>query len=504
MTEQETDKTEDAIDELVDLLVLNKKDRLETLLSKENAETSTTLKAAKESYEQLNYDLAIDAYGKRGIRRFYSAALYNIEESERGKALLENLLQADYSSQKERHKRTWKKPLKRALSYLVYPAKIFSGIYDLALKTIKSHAIAYGLAATGLYESLMFSNAAISTGLYSLTAGASGLTPLQVFDFYLSYEAPYMEIAAIAVPLFSIGVLGGLVFSQRRLFSTKKVDMITIEDDIKKLSSDLDHVIGRYTKFTNDSDAGDLSLSGLDSIYAMATTRGSIESYKDIKRLVKHERELLPSMEKVTGKKISPRSIVHRCPDGVGGVTLVFPTCLMGKLFRKHIYGPVFVNPRRAYVGPSYDFALLHELSHAGGATSEPAANYTAMKAIDDLAERFPMRGYDIYSSANKLCYAVGALGEKMNDRDGFLAKLQGLNVPKSILESFDRKFDPEHSPVPPMDELFGRGSEKYFARLYVGNSYVAGKLLAAKEKRGESDLLRRQKETYPAQAIKE
>ncbi len=481
MTKQETDKTEDAIDELVDLLVLNEKGRLETLLSKENVEISTTLKAAKESYEQLNHDLAIDTYGKRGIRRFYSAALYNIEESEQGKALLENLLQTDYSSQKKKYKQTWKKPLKRALGYFIYPAKIFSGIYDLALKTTKSHVIAYGLAAAGLYESLMFSNVVANTELYSLTTGASGLTPLQVFNSYLSYLAPSMEIAAIAVPLLSISILGGLVFSQRRLFSTKKIGTIAIEDDIKKLSSDLNNVIGRYTKFTNNADAGDLSLSSLDSIYAMATARGSIKSYKEIKRLVKHEKELLPSMEKVTGKKISPKNIVHHCPDGVGGVTLVFPTSLMGKLFRKHIYGPVFVNPRRAYVGPSYDFALLHELSHAGGATSEPAANYIAMKAIDDLAERFPIRGYDIYSSANRLCYAVGALGEKINNRDEFLARLRELNVPKSILDSFDRKFDPEHSPVPPMNELFEKGAEKYFARLYVGNSYVAGKLLAAK-----------------------
>ena len=469
---------------LMSLLVENRTDIIKKMAEENTLPDSKISSIASEFIDYLKYDEVVSRYGKLGVKRFYrslfSSASYmtyvpKAEDSPDGTTVpsrLEDVISDDSGRDKERTNGS----LLRVLGWAAFPAKVFSKIYDVVLRKSGSHLLAYGAGLVSMFETVELS---LLIGGSAYVSYAYNIPFLPYLTSSALYAAPVLIGGGLLYSAVGPASIAGLTAIERRKYSVNKVRKKHIEEDIKNLSKDFYDLMGDYKgKLTNSAET-DISLSELNALYMMVSSSRSQENTDDRSAIKEHDKSIIDSIEKALGsKRISHRSIVHMCPSGVGGVTLVFPTSVMGKVTGKYVLGPVFVNKRRLRAGPSYDFATAHELAHAAGAASEPLANFYATKALDNLADLFPKEGYNIYTAVNRLCFAVGALAEKLNDEEKLIKAMNRLNVPRFVFNALSGSFDPSASPLPPIEAVLYKGSEAKFARLYVSSSYVASKLV--------------------------
>ncbi len=469
---------------LMSLLVENRTDIIKKMAEENTLPDSKISSIASEFLDYLKYDEAVSRYGKSGVKRFYrslfSSASYMTyvpkAEDSPGSAAMPSKLEEVIANDTDSGEEHTKGSLFRALGWVAFPAKVFSKIYDVVLRKSGSHLLAYGAGIVGMFETVELS---LLIGGSAYVSYTYNIPFLPYLTYSALYAAPVLIGGGLLYSIVGPASIAGLTAIERRKYPVNKVRKRHIEKDIKSLSKDFYNLIGDYKgKLTNSTET-DITLSELNALYMMVSSCRSQENTDDRSAIKEHDKSIIGSIERALGgKRISHRSIVHMCPSGVGGVTLVFPTSVMGKFTGKYVLGPVFVNKRRLRAGPSYDFAVAHELAHAAGAASEPLANFYAVKALDDMAEIFPKEGYDIYTAVNRLCFAVGALAEKLNDEEKLIKAMNRLNVPRFVFNALSGSFDPSASPLPPIEAVLEKGSEAKFARLYVSSSYVASKLV--------------------------
>jgi hypothetical protein len=456
---------------IVRLLVDNDKEELNKLFTPENLDKSEHLSELEGSLGYLDYTRAEHDYGRKGVERFY-----------RGFLDLDELLDAEEGSWtrevidgKPHRRPKLGRYLLEGLSWLALPVKLFSKMYDYTLNKTKKHILAAGVGAFAMYESSML---IFTAGLSYLNYNTYGMSFLNEFLFNLNAVRPIFMIGGIGCALSSMGSLFGMVSIERRKFSTKRVSRDVIEADIVDLTKRFYTVWDRYARILTSEPTSAVTLRELDGMYMLVTTKNSVGKFDDIRELRAYEALITPFVEKAIGKKISPRGTIHFCPKKVGGVTLVVPTVFLGKLVPSYAFGPIFLNRTRISASPEYIFGYAHEWAHASGIASEPMANYYALCAMEDIAERYPLQGYDLFSATSRLCFAVAALTEKIKNREELYKRLSELNVPEFVFDAFEHEFSPEMSPIPPFEELLEGGVEAQFAGLYATSSYVALKLV--------------------------
>ncbi len=455
------------MDDLVGTAVKNDVKRLEEILTEENLTEYSAVRRLKRAMSYLDYNNASRLYGENGIKRFYDYALANPTEGPDG---IENL-DHDVINEKTR---TFKKILWGAAGWLAYPAKIFSKVYDFVLRKTDSHLFSYAVAGFSLYETLYLSS---TTGFTALASYEYGLPFISNLSTFVSATLPIALLFGAGEGLGCAGFLLGNVSVQRRLYNPSNISTEEIETDVRSLSIDFMDIWRKYDDLLSKDRGKAVGLQKLDAVYSMVTSNISdIDMPK--KDFVAHEAAILPAIQMALGKKVYGRSIIHHCPSEIGGITLMIPSVIMGKFSRKHAYGPVFLNKKRANLMPNYDFALAHEFAHAAGAASEPLANVYALRALEEMDKEFPLNGYDLYVAINKLCFAAGALRERFNNESEFFVRLKELGAPKFLKQTFRRDFDGITAPTPPMSDLCQKTAESRFAGLYIVNSYIASKLV--------------------------
>lgn len=436
----------------------------------------------------INHDAATAFYGKVGVKRFYESVFgvkLAVEKAPRAdKGLHSILLRGSSETTAEstnygqnvrfgRKVSGWHGKLSEALSWIIFPAKVFSKTYDYVLSKTKSHVAAYGGALIASLESFMFSVLLTSTAYASY---AYGQPFPQIFVGDTEIIAPFALGIGLLYAVFSPAILISMTYTQRSRFSTKSIEISEIRNDVKRLSEEFRHVWKTYVIKLANRDIGDADLQTLNAMYNMVTSAHSLKAVSGIEGLKEYNLNVLPTIEEALGRRISPNTIINHCPENIGGVTLI-PTAILGKFTSPFTFGPVFVNKKRAHVAPNYTFALAHELAHASGNVSEPKANFHGMIAMDLLAKRFPFNGYDIYAIVNRLCFAVGALKEKCSNKDEFFTELDSIGTPKFVKEAFNVESEQASSPLPPVKVLLEKGIESKFSGLYIANSYVAAKM---------------------------
>jgi hypothetical protein len=480
---------------LLDLLITNKKDEIIKYFTPEGLKASEYIRRLADNLELLNYNTAVGEYGEIGVERFYRELLglweqrnyVDIRPVPRNYKKIRipihkgetNNLEEKLSIKKNKLNALKDKVID-ALSWVAFPLKFMSKTYDFILKKTNNHLLSYAVSIIPFYETLQLSGMVAFSAFASSTYNLPFLATLNtVLDFTF---LPAFIYGGAAECLAAVGILGGIVAAESRFFSVSKIDKDEIVRDISKLSTEFYTVWSRYNKFINNSKAASVSLAELNATYMLITTKNSFCDKPSRKELKDHDVRLLASIEHSLGKKVSRYSIIHHSFEGVGGITAMVPSVLMGKITRKHAFGPIFINKNRISAHPSYDFAVAHEFAHAAGAITEPMANYHALNAFDDLADKYPRCGYDLYATTNRLCFAVSALSTKIKDTAVLKATLKKAGVPTFVLQAFDENFDPEHSPVPPLKNTLENITESKFADLYAASSYIASKLVEHNE----------------------
>lgn len=464
------------LSKLMALLVNDQKKDLESLLTEDNlynSNVSAYLRKIRPNLNYLDYEKAVYFYGTAGVSRFYKglfSAIQNETEPVEKESFLDRLLYRNRPKPKTNLKET----IGEALTWVAFPFKIMSRIYDYILDKTDSHLLAYGAGVASFFETFLLGE---YLGFSAYISYAYQMPISDVLSQTFPFFGPTFLFGGLLYGAFGAGFIAGITFLERRLFNRNYVSQPEVESDISKLAEDFQNVWDRYAGLLTKQSDKQVTLGKLNAMYTMVTSNNSLGSFSNRKDLKYHELRLLPSIEKAIGKKVSIRSIIHRCFDGVGGMTL-FPSMFIGLLSRNHALGPIFVNKNRINSNPSYDFAVSHEFAHAAGAASEPMANYYALKAMDDLAERYPLVGYDLYAATNRLCFAVGALREKVKDTEEFISILRELRVPKFVFKAFTTDFQPGMSPFPPMENLEKGPIESKFSGLYIVSSYIASKMV--------------------------
>ncbi len=457
----------------------------------------------------LDVDNVRERYGILSANRFY-------------RGLLDEFLEQDELDEK---------PTSKKLASII---GYFTGskLYDFILEKTGSHMLANGAKSAVLMETLV---SLTTLGVFAYASKQEGVPFIPLIQQYSPQILPLL--AEIGVFGFAVGagVVLGIVGLERILYkntpehSDKLIDWVRtartkfyekigakkhigiiekplktmenfiltnraitkedVKEDISIYLKEFYNVWERYrSSLLKTTKYSDISLQQLNGMYMLVTSSLSKNLSSSFRAIRKHDKKVLPAISEGLGRRLSRRSIIHLCPEGVGGFTLIFPSVIMGKFTRKHAYGPVFLNTKRLLSAPSYDFALAHEFAHAAGKASEPLANYFALKCIDSLNRSFPDQGYDLYGATNRLAFAVAGLRDKIKDQDEFLAELGKitteidgirLGMPKFIYEAIKNDFNPSVSPLPPMDGLDTHklNIDDMFKQLYMSSSYTCIKL---------------------------
>ncbi len=416
--------------------------------------------------EYLDYinDAAISRYGMEGGLRFYEG----VKETFLG--------MQDHTL--VRHPNRPKKTSLLSKLLTIEPIHFFLTVFDRTVAKSKHRllsASAGAFALTTYLQSIMFSLGALSA------QAATGLPIQEIFSSIPS---------SVLISMFLVGPISSAVFigaAQSTLVgfnkirnSGKGITLEEIESDIQRYSSDFRKVWDSYVDNFSKNKTEDPSVAEINGMYMLVTTRESIFANKNKRNLKVHDRSILDTIKRVYKKEISSNVIFHPDIRNIGGVTLL-PSVLLGLSTRKsdYIFGPVILNKLRLYANPNYDDALAHELAHAAGFMSESRANYFALKVMDELNHEHPLEGYDIYSSVNRLCFAVSALSDKLKDEERFQERLTALSVPKFVFQAIRSPFSPEISPLPGLEEAlsgeFGKMNAE-FSKQYSTNTYYVTK----------------------------
>jgi hypothetical protein len=427
------------------------KESIDDLL-KDSAE-KTTVRAVK----KLNKDFITNSYGKEGLER-YLRSILDYWEGYTG-----------FKPKKVAH-------LAKKVFYniLMSPAKLVAKAYDYMIEKTNSHLLStMSIGAVGgeLAELLSLFG---ETAYYSSTLKLSFMNVLQgqlMYNGYMLLEVPI--ITSLISMLGTAFIIGGT----SAVFNHKKLELEEIEKDIRNYSKDFKDTFKKYNEAFFQSRITP-SLTNLNAIYMLSSTKAYKGAMNSEEGLREYEKLMLPYISKVLKKSIAPNLVLHHSPRGVGGFTLVYNS-LIGKFIKKKSYSPVFLNTDRFNAVPEYLFALFHEISHGAGATSEQMASYYAEKALESVQEDFPLEGYDLFLSVNRLESAVSTLSMKFDSSEDFLSELDKLKLPKFIKESFGYSFNPSFSIAFPVGEaLYGTKIESKFSGLYSSGPYIAKKLV--------------------------
>ncbi|MCL5976385.1 MAG: hypothetical protein M1580_02195 [Candidatus Parvarchaeota archaeon] len=420
---------------------------------KDSADESTA-----DAVKKLNKDFIYKKYGKDGLERYLRSVLNYWD---------------DYRSNESVTNKEFKK--KHVLSsILLSPAKFVAKTYDYILRKTNSHfvsttamgTLAGGIAslATFIGETAYFS--------HSLHIPFTGL-----FAEEIMINWPAIAQVPIITGLISALSIAFIVGGTSAVFNHKKLTNEEIEYDIKKYSREFQDTFDSYNKALFNSKI-EPSLENLNAIYMLSSTKAYKSAIGSEESLREYEKSMMPYISKTLKKHINYKLIFHHSPKGVGGFTLIYNS-LLGKLAKKNSYSPVFLNTERLNAVPEYLFALFHELSHGAGATTEQMASYYAEKAMDSVKEDFPLEGYDLFLSVNRLESAISALSRKFKSNSDFLSELEKLNLPRFVEESFNYSFNPIFSVSFPVNEaLYGGLIESKFSGLYASGPYLAKKMV--------------------------
>ncbi len=420
---------------------------------KDNTDKSTV-----NAVKKLKKDFIYQKYGKEGLERYLRSVLDYWD---------------DYGSNDYINNPDIKQ--KHILSrILLSPAKFVAKAYDYILGKTNSHFIS-------------------TTSMGTLIGGVAGLATFIGETVYFSYSLhlPFASLFAeefmvnwpslVQVPIIT-GLISALsiafiVGGTSRLFNPKKLTIEEIEDDIKKYSREFKKTFEHYNKALFSSKI-EPSLENINAIYMLSSSRAYASASGSEESLRKYEKSMLPYISNVLKKRINYKLIIHHSPKGVGGFTLIYNS-LLGKLIKKNSYSPVFLNTERLNAVPEYLFALFHELAHGAGATTEQMASYYAEKAMDSMKNDFPLEGYDLFLSVNRLESAISALARKFKSNTDFLSELEKLNLPRFVKESFNYSFNPMFSVTFPVNEaIYGGLIESKFSGLYASGPYLAKKIV--------------------------
>ncbi|MCL5420588.1 MAG: hypothetical protein M1284_02430 [Candidatus Parvarchaeota archaeon] len=429
------------------------KGRLEELIESAEIDESTAY-----ALKNLDKKYVYENYRTEGLERY----LRSILDDWGGYPLFKNVAAGG---------KTGKKVL---YDLLLSPVKLVSKVYDYILSKTNSHFIS--TVSMGLLGGEIGSIAAF-TGETAYYSAALHIPFTSLFSEELVYNSSFFVQIPLITGLISALFVGVVVGATPLVFNHKKIETDEIEKDIKKYSGEFNAVFSRY----NDSffkSTIEPSLVNINSIYMLSSSKAYAEISGSEDNLRKYETAMLPYIAQVIKKEVNPRLIIHRSPKNVGGFTLVYNS-LAGKLIKKKSYSPVFLNTDRLTAVPEYLFALFHEISHGAGATSEQMASYYAEKAMEEAQKDFPLQGYDLFLSVNKLESAVAALSQKFHSNTEFFSELDRLNLPRFVRESFDYGFNPLFSITFPVSEsLYGGRIESKFSGLYASGPYLAKKMV--------------------------
>jgi hypothetical protein len=418
----------------------------------------STDKATVNAIKKLNKDFVYNKYGKEGLERYLRSVLDYWDDYGRNK----------YSNSREIKK-------KHVLSnILLSPAKLVAKTYDYILRKTNSHFIsttAMGTLAGGIAEiSTFMGENAYFSHLFNIPFAT-------LFSQELMVNWPFLVQVPIITGLISALSVAFIVGGTSSVFNHKKLTKEEIEKDIKKYNREFQNVFNRYNKalFTSKIEP---SLENINAIYMLSSVRAYESASDSEESLRKYEKSMLPYISAVLKKKLNYRLILHHSPKEVGGVTLIYSS-LLGKLAKKNSYSPVFLNTERLNAVPEYIFALFHELAHGAGATTEQMASYYAEKAMDLMKNDFPLEGYDLFISVNKLESAISTLAMKFKSNSDLLSELDKLNLPRFVKESLNYSFNPRFSLTFPVSEaLYGGLIESKFSGLYASGPYLAKKMV--------------------------
>ncbi|MGC8533483.1 MAG: hypothetical protein ACP5MV_02530 [Candidatus Parvarchaeum sp.] len=424
-----------------------------TRILKDNTDKST-LKAIK----RLNRDFIYEKYGKEGLERYLRSVLDYWD---------------DYGSNNSANNQYTKQ--KHLLSeILMSPAKLVAKAYDYILRKTNSHFISTTSMGTMMGAVAGFSMFIGETAYFSYSLRIP-FASLFAEEFMINLPT-FIQVPVITGLISALSV-GLIVGGPSKVFNPKRLTIEEIEDDIKKYSKEFRDTFENYNKalFTSKIEP---SMENINAIYMLASSRAYVSASNSDESLRKYEKEMLPYISNVLKKRINYRLIVHHSPKGVGGFTLIYNS-LIGKLIKNNSYSPVFLNTERLNAVPEYLFALFHELAHGAGATTEQMASYYAEKAMDSVKDDFPLEGYDLFLSVNRLESAISALARKFKSTDDFVSELEKLNLPRFVKESLNYSFNPIFSVAFPVNEaIYGGLIESKFSGLYASGPYLAKKMV--------------------------
>ncbi len=431
----------------------NNKHNLNDIL-KENVYDQDTVNAVK----NLKVDFVNKNYSPNGLERYLRSVIDYWEDNP--------ILDKDVKTHEN----------KRRLLYniLLSPAKLLAKTYDYILDKTNSHFLStIGMsmvagelvAATSFTAETAYFSYAFNDPFPSLFASEAVLNS--------SYFIQIPLLAAIVSSLFMGLVIGGTSL----VFNYKKIDKQEIIEDIKKYSREFKKVFEKYNKAFFTSKIAP-SFSNLNALYMLSCSNAYNSVSQSASSLREYETLMLPYISETLHKEISPRSIIHKSPKNIGGFTLVYNS-VSGKFIKNKSYSPVFLNTDRLSAVPEYLFALFHELAHGAGASTEQMASYYAEKAIEKVQDDFPLEGYDLFLSVNKLESAIATLYSKVESKDEFFGVIKKLHLPKFVEESFNYSFNPSFSITFPLNEAFYSGKiESKFFGLYSSGPYLAEKMV--------------------------
>ncbi len=408
--------------------------------------------------KKLKNEVISKTYGKYGLERYIRSVLDCWED-------YIDTARINEAGSKKRHILS---------SILLSPAKLIAKTYDYLFSKTNSHLFSTASLGALVGEFAEIATFVAETDYYSPVL-QTPFNSLLIEEFMANWPV-FVEVPIITGLVSALSVLF-MIAGTSRVFNYKKLSIQEIEDDIKKYNEEFKDTFKIYNKAFFNAKI-EPSLKNLNALYMLSSTNAYMNAKDSDEKLREYEKSMLPYISKVLKKSINPKLIVHHSPKSVGGFTLVYNS-IFGKLIKSKSYSPVFVNTERFNAVPEYLFALFHELAHGAGATTEQMASYYAEIAMDYAKEDFPLEGYDLFLSVNRLESAVATLSKKFRFENEFFSELEKLGVPSFIKESFNYNFNPRFSITFPLHEaLYGSTVESKFSGLYASGPYIAKKMV--------------------------
>ena len=172
---------------LLSLLSENNTEPVRMAMSDVSAPASKILEIASKYLDYLKYDDVVSAYGKLGVKRFYASLFSSVSHVEYvpktesrvvSPGVMPIGLESIASTETTAKRKPGESRLLKVLGYVAYPAKVFSKLYDFAMKKTGSHLLAYGTGMVGLFETIELS---IIAGVSAYTSYTYNIPFLQVF-----------------------------------------------------------------------------------------------------------------------------------------------------------------------------------------------------------------------------------------------------------------------------------------------------------------------------------